>query len=293
MSVFMSKEWCEPEWLTDPAPKKRSALKKACVLTDGGVREHLLDVVLHEREGSPDQNGDPTDRRHWVDATVADRESMEEDGVDAGPEVDTGHDHRGRVDERGHRRRPGHGVGQPGVQRELTRLAHDREHQRGRAPQDERVADLRVRRGRVQRHDIERTDARRALHDEERHDHAGEQTDVAGAGGEEGLERGVAVGLLLPPVTDQHERAHTDELPTDEELQGVVGYDEQQHRRGEERQRRVEVGESTIAAHVLERVDVDEQRDQGDDEHHQHREAVDLDADGEAHAPVLEPREVM
>ncbi len=31
MSFFMSKEWCDPEWLTDPAPRKRSALKNACV----------------------------------------------------------------------------------------------------------------------------------------------------------------------------------------------------------------------------------------------------------------------
>ena len=31
MSFFMSKEWCAPLWLTDPAPRNRSALKKAWV----------------------------------------------------------------------------------------------------------------------------------------------------------------------------------------------------------------------------------------------------------------------
>ena len=31
MSFFMSKEWCEPEWLTEPAPRKSSALKNAWV----------------------------------------------------------------------------------------------------------------------------------------------------------------------------------------------------------------------------------------------------------------------
>ena len=31
MSFFMSKEWCEPEWLTDPAPRNSSALKNAWV----------------------------------------------------------------------------------------------------------------------------------------------------------------------------------------------------------------------------------------------------------------------
>ena len=31
MSLFMSNEWCDPEKLTDPAPRKRSALKNAWV----------------------------------------------------------------------------------------------------------------------------------------------------------------------------------------------------------------------------------------------------------------------
>ena len=74
MSFFMSKEWCEPEWLTEPAPRNSSALKNAWVkrwktaggpradaerhhhvaeLADRRVREHLLDVVLHEREQRP------------------------------------------------------------------------------------------------------------------------------------------------------------------------------------------------------------------------------------------------
>ena len=29
ISFFMSKEWCEPEWLTEPADKNKQALKKA------------------------------------------------------------------------------------------------------------------------------------------------------------------------------------------------------------------------------------------------------------------------
>ncbi len=31
MSFFMSKEWCEPEWLMEPAPRNSRALKKAWV----------------------------------------------------------------------------------------------------------------------------------------------------------------------------------------------------------------------------------------------------------------------
>ena len=122
---------------------------------------------------------------------------------------------------------------------------------------------------------------------EERDDHADHQADVAGAGGEERLERRVGVRLLLPPVADQHEGAETDQLPADEQLQGVRRDDEREHRRGEEAQRGVEVGVADVVVHVRRRVDVHEQRDQRDDEEHHHGEAVDLGADGERPAPPL------
>src|SRR5207253_6926893 len=71
-------------------------------------------------------------------------------------------------------------------------------------------------RSRIELDDVERTDAGRALHDEEGHDHTGQQADVTRARRQEGLQRGVAVRFLLPPVADQHERAHTDELPAED-----------------------------------------------------------------------------
>ena len=41
---------------------------------------------------------------------------------------------------------------------------------------------------------------------------------VAHPVGEEGLEGGVGVVLLLPPVADEHERAHSDQLPAHQHL---------------------------------------------------------------------------
>ena len=119
------------------------------------------------------------------------------------------------------------------------------------------------------------------------------QADVAGTGGEERLQRGVGVRLLLPPVADQHERAEADQLPADEHLQGVVGDDQQQHRRAEQAQRGEEVRVAPVAVHVLGGVHVHQQRDQGDDEHHHHREAVDLRARAELDAAVAPPRDVV
>ncbi len=77
MSFFMSKLWWLAVWLTEPAHRNRQHLKKAWVkmwntaagpradaethhhvaeLRHGRVGEHLLDVVLHERQQRRDQD---------------------------------------------------------------------------------------------------------------------------------------------------------------------------------------------------------------------------------------------
>ncbi len=66
----------------------------------------------------------------------------------------------------------------------------------------------------------------------------------------------------------------------DEHHECVVGHDEQEHRRGEEAEHRVVLGEADFVSHVRDRVDVHEQRDQRDDEEHHHHEAVDPCAHG-------------
>ncbi len=97
-------------------------------LAHRGVREHLFDVVLHERDrGGEKRRGRPDarDEHH--------REGGEnEDERQAANQVDAGGDHRGRVDERGDRRRTRHRVGEPNVERNLRALA--------RATQEEREA---------------------------------------------------------------------------------------------------------------------------------------------------------
>ena len=102
-----------------------------------------------------------------------------------------------------------------------------------------------------------------------------DQADVAHAVGEERLERRVGVGLLLPPVADQREGADADQLPADDHLQRVLGQDEEQHRRGEQRQEGEVVGVAPVAADVVGREDVDQQRDERDDDQHQRRLTVD------------------
>ena len=82
------------------------------------VRDHALDVPLHEC----DQPGD--EQRHGADdrRQVLDVGRGLEDRVGPHDQVDAGGDHRRGVDEGGDRRRAFHRVGQPGLERELGRL---------------------------------------------------------------------------------------------------------------------------------------------------------------------------
>jgi hypothetical protein len=84
-------------------------------LRHGGVREHALDVVLHEPDGRGHQGrrgADDGDNHHRL------RRVAEEHGI-APDHVDPRGDHRRRMDQRRHRRRAFHRVRQPGVQRNL------------------------------------------------------------------------------------------------------------------------------------------------------------------------------
>ena len=49
MSFFMSKEWCEPEWLTEPAPRKRQRLEERV----GEEVEHRADPGADAERPSP------------------------------------------------------------------------------------------------------------------------------------------------------------------------------------------------------------------------------------------------
>ena len=171
------------------------------------------------------------------------------------------------------------------MERELAALADDADEEADGAGEQERVV-----RAVSQRVLVDPADAERAG-GEERDDDADHQPDVAGSGCEERLVRRVGVGLVFPPVTDQGERAEPDALPPDQQLDRVVGDDEQQHRRREQAQHGEVVRVAAVTAHVGRRVHVHEQRDEGDHEGDDHAEAVDACTDAELHHAVLPPRD--
>ena len=88
-------------------------------LAHGGGGQDLLHVVLRASDNGTQQQGDGADDGH---GRLGARGALE-DGGGADHEVDARGDHGGRVDEGGHRCRAGHGVAQPGLERELGGFA--------------------------------------------------------------------------------------------------------------------------------------------------------------------------
>ena len=82
------------------------------------VRDHALDVPLHERDHAGDDDRDAADDRRQV----LDVRGGLEDRVRADDQVDAGRHHRRGVDEGGDGRRAFHRVGEPGVERQLGGL---------------------------------------------------------------------------------------------------------------------------------------------------------------------------
>ena len=99
-------------------------------LADGRVGENALDIGLIERTEAGQQQRQRADDR---DGSVDRRRQVVED-MRAGDEIDTGRHHGRGMDERADRRRARHGVGQPGLQRQLRRLtdrAAEQQRRRG------------------------------------------------------------------------------------------------------------------------------------------------------------------
>ena len=177
-------------------------------LRDGGVREHLLDVPLLEAdrrredrgERADDHDGEPRHRRH------------REEEAAARDQVDARGDHRRRVDERRDRRRAGHGVGQPDVERDLRALAGAAEEEEEADRRHDRPAERRAPtrpRCTPTKSSVPRFANSRNI--------AIEEAEVADAVDDERLLARVGVRLLAEPEADEQIRTEPDAFPPDEE----------------------------------------------------------------------------
>ncbi len=245
-------------------------------LADRRVGQHLLHVVLGEADDRREQRRQRADGRH--DRHRARRQQV--DGVHARDHVDAGGHHGGGVNQRRDRRRAGHRVGQPDVERNLRRLAGGADEEEQRRPEgdrrgkdgpgEQRGHETAAAAGRARR-DLLEVERPRVL---EQQEHPDQEPEVADPVDDERLLAGVRVGGLLVPKTDQQVAAEADALPADEHHREAVPEDQHQHRAAEE----VQVGEEArvvgVMLHVPRRVDVNQEPDEGDDQAEQPREAV-------------------
>lgn len=82
-------------------------------LAHGGIGQHAFDVGLHQRGETRHGQRNRPDNTHQMQNF----RRHQEQAMRACNQVDTGGNHRRGVDQRGDRRRAGHRVGKPGLQR--------------------------------------------------------------------------------------------------------------------------------------------------------------------------------
>ena len=201
--------------------------------------------------------------------------------------VDAGRHHRRRVDQRRHRRRALHRVGQPDVQRDLRALAASRRRTAAGSaivtgPNTPRASGA-------------RPPALSAMSTRSRLPKAWKMRIIPRIRPTSpmrltmnALLPGGRGAVLLEPEPDQQVGAEPDALPAHEHQRQVAAQHEQQHEEREQVQVREVAHALLVVRHVADRVDVDQRADAGDDQHHhaesgsssrfrRHAEARDLD----------------
>ena len=276
-------------------------------LRDRGEGQSALDVGLRTGHGSGVEGREGSDVGDPVE--LLDGAKLHVDGEEAGHLIDTGHDHRGGMDQRRNRRRTLHGVRQPDVEREHRTLARTTdEHQEERRGDEPRGRLLHVGEvvGQFGHHAevvVERSGIVAIDQDTKQEEQVGE------AGDDERLLGGVDGCVLRIVETDEHVGADTHQLPEEIHLEDVGRHHEAEHRHREEREEGVEALEALLVAlylivlvalgHVAKRVDMDHQGDRGDDQEHHRRDRREAEADLEEQVNAedgrlaeVEPREV-
>ena len=208
-------------------------------------------------------------------AHVGRRRRLLEQRVHARDQVHAGGHHRRGVDQGGDRRRALHGVREPGVQRDLGGLGERADEQQAAAGHEVGLVARERPAGRS------RTSAgSRACPSCLKMKYVPSTRPTSPTTLITNALMPAAVAVVAPvPERDQEVRRGADERPADDQQHEVRRLDQQQHAEHEEVQVREEARVAAVAAHVGDRVQVDQHRDAGDDQHHEDAERVDQDRD--------------
>ncbi len=226
---------------------------------------------LHQRAQRGQQQGEQADDRHQ--RLYRRREG--EERIGARDEIDAGGDHRGGMDQRAHRRGAGHGVGQPGLQAAVAPISPPRRP----AATPPRQSPARTHRPVQQRHDAALgwiCSVPSALKSRKR--------PIASAASpmrvmmKAFIAARTLAGSLIPEA-DEQIAAQPHAFPAEIEQQQVI----RQHQREHGADEQVHIGEkariSSLAGHVADRIQVDEEADHGDDQHHHHGQRIEIEGD--------------
>ena len=256
-------------------------------LGQGRIGDDLLDVVGHQADQPHREGGDAADQQDQVERDLA---ALEQRGQ-ARHHEDARRHHGGGMDHRRDRGRTFHRIGQPDMQRHLCRLAHGTNEQE-QADQAQHTQAGERRQLLCQRLALgEHGGIVQATGSGQQRPHAEQKPEIAQTVDQEGLEPRARCARAGVPEPDQQVRHQADPLPTDEQQQEIVRHHQQQHGEGEQRQVGEEPDIAGIPAHVADAVDVHQQRDEGDHDHHHHAQGIDQEADLHpvaARAPVVQ-----
>ena len=235
--------------------------------------QHALDIGLHARDRGGKQRGKRADVgnavQHLRGFEIVDREEPRH-------QIDAGHDHRRGMDQRRHRGRAFHRIGQPDMQREHRRLTgaadKDQRHRpcQRRSAHEGRPGSLGEDRtvARSQQSEIER------LRKERQQQDADQKSEIGEPRHDERLFRsGDRFGLrIVEPDQQVGRNAH--QLPEDIHLENIGRHDQSEHRATEQRQESIVAFETAFALHVTEAVNVHHQRHGRNHDQHHHRDRV-------------------
>jgi hypothetical protein len=191
------------------------------------------------------------------------------------------------MDQRGDRRRAFHGVGQPDVERNLSRLPRRADKQQQRDQRHRAKGRFRADAG-GGAGDLLEIERGEALEDGE---HAEDESEVANPIDDERFLAGVGCRLLAIPEANQQIRAESDAFPPDEHHEEVRAQNEHEHERREQVQVRevARVLGARLLVHVGGRVDVDQRADAGHDENHDRGQRIERERETDAEVAGGDP----
>ena len=253
-----------------PVGADRDADDHVADLADGRVGDDPLQVGDRERHGGRE------DQRPQADegGDVGRRGGEHEQDVGSGDQVDAGGDHGRGVNQRRDGGGALHGVGQPGVKRELGGLGERADAEQQADRHDHSLVGREVLRRRLE--DRQVVEGAELAEDEKGREH---EADVADHVDHERLHPGL--GRRVPPVPEADQRVgrEADERPADDQQDEVARQDQQQHREDEKVEVREVARVASVGVQVGDRVEVDQGRDPGDHADHVDGQGVDQDPD--------------